>query len=218
MQRRTQREFSRKELPFDALSKLLFYTWGITGFLEVPALGRLPLKTSPSAGARHPVETYVLGMRIEALEPGLYYYDARVHGLERLRIMRDAPSNAAQFCVGQRWAKEAAALFIMTAVFPRVMWKYPTSRAYRTILLDAGHVLPNILLGGYMAWTRSFLHHGFERFPHREGTRDQWCCGIGYLHRRSRNASSRFYCCQTPRPLHGVVIDLRFTFWMRPPG
>ncbi len=146
MQRRTQREFSRKDLPFEALSKLLFYTWGVTGFLEVPALGRLPLKTSPSAGARHPVEAYVLGMRIEGLGPGLYHYDARVHGLERLRIMRDAPSKAAQFCVGQRWAKEAAALFIMTAVFPRAMWKYPTSRAYRTVLLDAGHVCQTFCL------------------------------------------------------------------------
>jgi SagB-type dehydrogenase family enzyme len=146
MQRRTQREFSRKELSFEALSKLLFYTWGVTGFLEVPALGRLPLKTSPSAGARHPVEAYVLGMRIEGLEPGLYHYDARAHGLERLRTMRDVSGKAAQFCVDQPWAREAAALFIMTAVFPRAMWKYPTSRAYRTVLLDAGHVCQTFCL------------------------------------------------------------------------
>jgi len=117
MQRRTRREFSQKELSFEALSKLLFYTWGVTGFLEIPVLGRLPLKTSPSAGARHPVEAYLLGMRIEGLEPGLYHYGARAHCLERLRMMRNVPDKAGQFCVGQRWAREAAALFIMTAVF-----------------------------------------------------------------------------------------------------
>jgi SagB-type dehydrogenase family enzyme len=146
MQRRTRREFSRKEVPFHALSKLLFYTWGITGFLEAPILGRLPLKTSPSAGARHPVEAYVLCMRIEGLKPGLYHYDARAHCLEQLRTMGNAPVKAAQFCVGQRWARQAAALFIMTAVFPRAMWKYPTSRAYRTILLDAGHLCQTFCL------------------------------------------------------------------------
>ncbi len=146
MQRRTRREFSQKELSFEALSKLLFYTWGVTGFLEIPVLGRLPLKTSPSAGARHPVEAYLLGMRIEGLEPGLYHYGARAHCLERLRMMRNVPDKAGQFCVGQRWAREAAALFIMTAVFPRAMWKYPTSRAYRTVLLDAGHVCQTFCL------------------------------------------------------------------------
>jgi SagB-type dehydrogenase family enzyme len=140
MQRRTRREFSRKELPLEALSKLLFYTWGVTGFLQLPVLGRLPLKTSPSAGARHPIEAYLLCMRIEGLKPGLYHYDARAHCLEHLRVMENAPAKAAQYCVGQSWARQAAALFIMTAVFPRAMWKYPTSRAYRTILLDAGHL------------------------------------------------------------------------------
>ncbi len=146
LQRRTERDFSRKALPYEMLSKLLFYTWGVTDFLDVPLLGRLPLKTSPSAGARHPIEVYLLVMHVEGLGPGLYHYDARSHGLERLRIMHNVPTKAAQFCVGQRWARESAALFIMTAVFSRAMWKYPMARAYRTVFLDAGHVCQTFCL------------------------------------------------------------------------
>jgi SagB-type dehydrogenase family enzyme len=29
---------------------------------------------------------------------------------------------------------------VMTAVFARTQWKYPASRAYRAVLLDAGHL------------------------------------------------------------------------------
>ena len=146
MSRRTRREFSSKELPLEALSKLVFYTWCVTDFLEVPLLGRLPLKTSPSAGARHPIEAYVLSIRVQGLKPGLYHYQMQAHCLEKLRNLHNAALKGAQFCAGQPWAGKAAALFIMTAVFERAMWKYPTSRAYRTVLLDAGHLCQTFCL------------------------------------------------------------------------
>ena len=146
LERRTQREFSRKKIPFDAFSKLLFYTWGVTGFLKSPVFGPLPLKTSPSSGARHPIETYVLSTRIEGVKPGLYHYNPRFHCLEKIRALNDAMTRAEQYCAGQGWARRAAALFIMTAVFSRSMWKYPTPRAYRTVLLDAGHLCQTFCL------------------------------------------------------------------------
>jgi SagB-type dehydrogenase family enzyme len=146
LERRTRREFSRKEIPFDAFSKLLFYTWGVTGFLESAVFGPLPLKTSPSSGARHPIETYVLSARIEGVKPGLYHYNSRFHFLERIRALKDSMTRAERYCAGQQWAGRAAALFIMTAVFPRSMWKYPTPRAYRTVLLDAGHLCQTFCL------------------------------------------------------------------------
>ena len=52
MTRRTQREFSSKKLPLEALSQLLSLTWGVTGYRATPLFGNLPLKTSPSGGAR----------------------------------------------------------------------------------------------------------------------------------------------------------------------
>ena len=40
----------------------------------------------------------------------------------------------------QPYFGEAAALFIMTAVFARTMWKYGRARAYRVVLLETGHL------------------------------------------------------------------------------
>lgn len=143
--RRTHRQFSKHSLSLQSLSQLLFYTWGVTSHLQVPLLGRLPLKTSPSAGARHPIEVYVLALNVQGLRPGLYHYAPARHILHRLSSAR--PHNkAVEYCCGQPWVGKAAALFVMTAVFPRVMWKYRTSRAYRTVLVDAGHLCQTFCL------------------------------------------------------------------------
>src|SRR5208282_1552387 len=142
--RKTHREFSAAGAPLSAISRLLFYTWGVMGHLSTP-FGRLFHKTSPSGGARHPGEVYLVALKVEGLIPGLYHYNARSHILELLRKgqMRDL---AFQYCAGQAHAKHAAALFLMTAVFRREMWKYRFARAYRLVLLDAGHLCQTFCL------------------------------------------------------------------------
>ncbi len=143
--RRTHRVFSAELLSLRSLSELLFYTWGITGLLRTPVLGSLPLKTSPSAGARHPGEVYVVALRVEGLRPGLYHYAPARHALEQLHSA-NMQKRAVEYCAGQRWVGKAAALFLMTAVFGRSMWKYRSPRAYRTVLLDAGHLCQTLCL------------------------------------------------------------------------
>ena len=143
--RRTHRSFSSDPLPWESLAQLLFYTWGVTGYLRIPPLGQLPLKTSPSAGARHPIEVYVLALRVEGLPRGLYHYAPDHHRLEKIGSSC-SPKTAAEYCADQTWIGKAAALFIMTAVFPRSIWKYRFPRAYRTILLDAGHLCQTFCL------------------------------------------------------------------------
>jgi SagB-type dehydrogenase family enzyme len=143
--RQTHRQFSSKVLDLRDLATLLFYTWGVTGFLDSTLLGPLPRKTSPSAGARHPCEVYVLASRIRNLAPGLYRYAANKHALEQ--VSAGVPrGRATQYCAGQKWVERAAALFLITAVFPRSMWKYRFPRAYRTVLLDAGHLCQTFCL------------------------------------------------------------------------
>ena len=143
--RRTHRSFSSDSLSRESLAQLLFYTWGVTGYLRIPPLGQLPLKTSPSAGARHPIEVYVLALRVDGLPRGLYHYVPDHHGLEKVGSSC-SPKIAAEYCADQTWIGKAAALFIMTAAFPRSMWKYRFARAYRTILLDAGHLCQTFCL------------------------------------------------------------------------
>jgi SagB-type dehydrogenase family enzyme len=44
------------------------------------------------------------------------------------------------------WFADAAAVFFFTAVFERTQWRYEFARAYRTVLLEAGHVCQTFLL------------------------------------------------------------------------
>jgi SagB-type dehydrogenase family enzyme len=145
LERRTHREFLPGELALNDLSALLFYTWGVTGFIDSSVLGFLPQKTSPSAGARHPCEVYVLARRVKTLTPGLYRYAPKAHALEQVSrgLTR---GRASRYCAGQTWVDKSAALFLITAVFSRSMWKYRFPRAYRTVILDAGHLCQTFCL------------------------------------------------------------------------
>ncbi|MBV9623637.1 MAG: SagB family peptide dehydrogenase, partial [Acidobacteria bacterium] len=159
--RKTHRSFSRKRVSLDALSKLLHYTWGVTGRIDAPPFGRLFHKTSPSGGARHPGEVYVLAMRIEGLQQGLYHYDCLHHRLEKLRRV-DAISKSLAYTGNQDFVADASALFLMTAVFPRVLWKYRFARSYRVVLLDAGHLCQTFCLVATWLGLAPFCTAAFE--------------------------------------------------------
>jgi SagB-type dehydrogenase family enzyme len=143
--RRTWRRFSQKPLGLSALSTLLGFSFGVQSWVRLSGLGRVALKTSPSGGARHPIEAYVLARRVKDLSPGLYHYAADKHSLELLK----PGGNAAQivrYLAGQKWYGNAAALVLMTAVFRRPQWKYESPRAYRAVLIDAGHLCQTFCL------------------------------------------------------------------------
>jgi SagB-type dehydrogenase family enzyme len=137
--RRTRRRFADAPVALADLARVLRWSWGATQVVDHPRLGRYLLKTSPSGGARHPIEVYPLLLRVEGLEPGLYHYAVADDELEPLRLGAFADL-AGELCHGQPWAREAAALFFMTAVVERSMWKYRYGHAYRVLLLDAGHL------------------------------------------------------------------------------
>jgi SagB-type dehydrogenase family enzyme len=143
--RRTWRDFAPGAVNADQLSTLLSFTSGVQHWLNIPRLGRAPLKVSPSGGARHPTETYVLALNVKGLPRGIYHYNSVAHHLERLR-RGAAPSEVTRILPGQWWYKSAAALFLFTAVFPRTQWKYHAPRAYRAVLIEAGHVCQTFLL------------------------------------------------------------------------
>jgi SagB-type dehydrogenase family enzyme len=136
--RRTHRSFGLGAVSFEQLSVLLRLTWGFTGHVRWPGLGRLPVKTSPSGGARHSLEVYMWCLRVVGVTPGIYHYRADRHELELLKS-GNMGSRVALLCGRQEWVSSCSALFVMTSVLTRVMWRYQNSRAYRVILLEAGH-------------------------------------------------------------------------------
>ncbi len=145
MARQTYRNFARKPISLAMLSDLLYYTWGVTGKIDAPPFGRLFHKTSPSGGARHSIEAYVLALRVEGLSQGLYHYDGLKQKLTKIRGVQ-AKKKAVEYTAGHEFLDDASALFIMTAVFPRVLWKYRFARGYRVVLLDAGHLCQTFCL------------------------------------------------------------------------
>ncbi|NIR13327.1 MAG: SagB/ThcOx family dehydrogenase, partial [Desulfobacterales bacterium] len=69
-QRRSVRNYSADSLSMDELSWLLWCTQGVQQTTAQPRTYR----TVPSAGGRHPYETYLAIGNVEDLEPGLYRY------------------------------------------------------------------------------------------------------------------------------------------------
>lgn len=136
--RRTRRHFGAGTIPLQRVSEILRLTWGVTGYLRWPGVGRLLLKTSPSGGARHSLEVYLFVLRVAGLQRGVYHYRADRHSLELLS-RKASEDRLVELCAGQDWIRHCSALFVMTTVLPRVMWRYRFSRAYRVVLLEAGH-------------------------------------------------------------------------------
>jgi SagB-type dehydrogenase family enzyme len=136
--RRTWREFAAKPVSLEKLAALLWWSFGVQGGAKIPGVGNLALKTSPSGGAMHPLEAYVVVRKVEGLAAGIYHYGAAEH---RLELMRKGVRGGeiARMLGGQRWASGAAFVVMLTAVFGRTQWKYEHARAYRVVLAEAGH-------------------------------------------------------------------------------
>lgn len=139
LRRRSTRSFADIPLDADRLSALLYYVWGATSVERNPYGDVFLRKTSPSGGSLHPTEVYPLLMNVDGFEPGLYHYSVRRHGL--VLLSRDDPRAwIGSACGGQDWVADAAAVFVSTCVIARPAWKYQFSRAFRAMLLEAGHI------------------------------------------------------------------------------
>jgi len=139
LERRTWRRFSRRPAALADIATVLGLTWGVQQHATDDEGNRIVLKTSPSGGATHPIEVYVAAFTVSGLPRGIYHYDAARHALTRVRTVR-ARFTPMRYLPRQPWYRGAAALFLMTAVVGRETWKYATARAYRALLIDAGHL------------------------------------------------------------------------------
>jgi SagB-type dehydrogenase family enzyme len=138
-ERRSRRTFDDDPVTLEHLAALLHAGYGVSGALEgTPQL----LRTAPSGGALHPLELYVLAGRVAGLDAGTYHYDPFRHVLERLGAGQGDPDRLTPY--GDVVAASAAVIAV-TAMVWRSRFKYG-ARAYRFVLLEAGHVAQNVLL------------------------------------------------------------------------
>lgn len=141
-ERRSLRRYSSDALSLEELAYLLWLTQGVK---SVHDKKKVTFRTVPSAGARHPLETYLSINHVEGLEPGLYRYVASTHQLVALRIDPAFNTALTEASLGQRHVATSAVTFIWAAVPYRTAWRY-AERSYRYLYLDAGHVCQNLHL------------------------------------------------------------------------
>jgi SagB-type dehydrogenase family enzyme len=102
------------------------------------------LRSVPSAGARHPFETYLIVKSVTELEPGLYRYLALDHKLCFCAPMAEMRSRA----IDESWLlPNEAILFVWTAVPYRTEWRYD-KLSHKMIAIEAGHICQNLYLAG----------------------------------------------------------------------
>ncbi len=138
--RRSRRKFSHQPLSLQELSWLLWATQGVQEQGKIRTV-----RTVPSAGGRHPFDTFLAITNVTGLKPGLYRYLALSHQLILIREDKDINDLIAAICHEQKWIAGAAVTFIWIAVPYRSAWRY-SERAWRYLLLDAGHVCQNLYL------------------------------------------------------------------------
>lgn len=145
LERKSRRDFSSYPIKLDELSRILFCSAGITKRNDQDFNGTA--RAYPSAGARFPLETYVVVFNSDNLKPGLYHYNVKSHSLEVLFLSQ--LQNELENIIGQEWMMKASAIIIITAVLGRTVVKYG-DRAYRYVLLESGHLGQNIYLTSEM--------------------------------------------------------------------
>jgi SagB-type dehydrogenase family enzyme len=160
VQRRTWRKFSAKAVPLGSLGQSLGLTWGVRHWVKLPKIGSVAAKTSPSGGAMHPVEAYVLARNVAGLNAGIYHYNAADHRLELLRLGATS-RDIAKLLANQKWYGSAAFVVFLTAVFARTRWKYDYARAYRAVLIEAGHLCQTFCLAATSAGLAPFCTMAF---------------------------------------------------------
>jgi len=139
--RQSCRSFSPEPL---TLVELSFLLWATQGVRERVAPGAV-LRTVPSAGNRHALETYIAAQRVSGLEPGFYRYLPLEHQLLDLFREEQMPTKLTDATLGQAFVGRAAAVFIWTTIPYRMEWRYGLA-AHKVIALDAGHVCQNLYL------------------------------------------------------------------------
>ncbi|MBI5593077.1 MAG: SagB/ThcOx family dehydrogenase [Deltaproteobacteria bacterium] len=139
--RESRRSYSHQPMTIDELSFLLWSTQGIKQKID---LGHA-LRTVPSAGCRHALETYLCVLNVQGLEQGIYRYLPLEHQLLFEFTEENLKRKIVQLVFRQPYPGEAAVTFIWTAIPYRMEWRYGLA-AHKVIAIEAGHVCQNLYL------------------------------------------------------------------------
>ena len=138
--RQSHRRYTPESLSLEEVAFLLWATQGVRVHHEVATL-----RTVPSAGCRHPFETYLAILNVDGVAAGIYRYLPVDYALVREGGAHHLPERLVAAARGQSFAGRSALTFIWTVLPVRTEWRYGEA-SYKVIALDAGHVCQNLYL------------------------------------------------------------------------
>ncbi len=133
--RKSDRKFSEKPLRISDIASLMYWSAGLNNNKSVNR------RFYPSAGARYPLEIYLLSYNSE-LPNGIYHYYVKNNSLEKLFGF---DKKSLKKITSLKWVSSAGCMIVITAVFKRNTIKYG-NRGYRHVLAEAGHLSQNLYL------------------------------------------------------------------------
>jgi len=126
-----------------ALTRLLYFTLGLTARMSSDGGPDLFLRAAPSAGGLYPTEVYVAVKDFSDLPAGLYHYHSQKSAL--IPVWEgDFFADLHHHFASTPAVAESRCMVLFTGMYGRSAWRYK-ERAYRRILLDTGHAVANLL-------------------------------------------------------------------------
>lgn len=148
LKRRTHRNFSKNNVNLKQLKVLIS-----AGFLKTD-----DFFITPSAGGMRAISGYIINYNIEHLDKGIYYIDEQN---QNLAFIEKQTIDKKVFFTDENILQKIDFALILTSNFYSLLPKYGT-RSLRLGILDAGHLMQNLLLGATHLGIKSIPLGGFD--------------------------------------------------------
>jgi SagB-type dehydrogenase family enzyme len=135
--RRTRRESSDQKLDIEKICRILNFSAGRT---------EGDFRAYPSAGARYPIEIYLIVINVDSMEPGIYHYSPSDNAIEFLWLKDYSEEIAATLGADMNdFLNEARVILIMTSIDGRTTVKYG-NEGLDFPLIESGYIGANVTL------------------------------------------------------------------------
>jgi SagB-type dehydrogenase family enzyme len=120
-------------------------------------------KTSPSGGARHPTEAYLIALEVDGLDRAIYHFNSTESTLDKIADFHlTEPEIQSHFSGPLRASFSVDALIVMTSVFDRSMYRYREPRSFRAIYMDVGHLCGTLDVSAKALRLNCLAQHGLS--------------------------------------------------------
>lgn len=158
LSRRTSRKFGRAPIPLSHFGGILFH-----GMAEVrnnreraSSWRQDPTVLLRSYGSAF--ELYPVVLNVEGVDPGVYHYSVEAH---ELRLLREGDFSQELRLIA-RGSSDSGILsggvfFVLTAAWPRYMWRYRHARAYRMLMITGSQCVQSLTWAATAYGAKNFL-------------------------------------------------------------